>query len=124
MTAARREGVMGEVKTVTSLQVKNARSHWSAPVDTIVRRRCNACNFFNQSREPQAQYFRRMLLGRILSSVRYFATVRRAIGIPRLLKILTISLSLSGALPSSFFTRSRMASFTLVLLIDSPVAVW
>ena len=62
-----------------------------------------------------------MLLGKIFSSVRYFATVRRAIGMPRLLRISTISLSLSGALPSSFFTRSRIASFTLVLLIDSPV---
>src|SRR5437660_12377469 len=70
------------------------------------------------------QYFRRMLLGRILSSVRYLATVRRAIGMPRLLKISTISLSLSGALPSSFLTRSRIASFTLVLLIDSPLDVW
>src|SRR5947207_13050219 len=65
-----------------------------------------------------------MLLGRMLSSVRYLATVRRAIGIPRLLKISTISLSLNGALPSSFLTRSRIASFTLVLLIDSPGAVW
>src|SRR3954453_2057591 len=70
------------------------------------------------------QYFRRMLLGRIFSSVRYLATVRRAIGIPRLLKISTISLSLNGALPFSLFTRSRIASLTLVLLIDSPLAVW
>src|ERR1700686_1290730 len=70
------------------------------------------------------QYRRRILLGRIFSSVRYLATVRRAIGIPRLLKISTISLSLNGALPSSLLTRSRIASFTLVLLIDSPVAVW
>src|SRR5256885_6621329 len=70
------------------------------------------------------QYRRRILLGRMFSSVRYLATVRRAIGIPRLLKISTISLSLKGALPSSFLTRSRIASFTLVLLIDSPVAVW
>src|SRR3954464_13404581 len=69
------------------------------------------------------QYFRRMLLGRVFSSVRYLATVRRAMGIPRLLKISTISLSLRGELPSSSLTRSRMASFTLVLLIDSPVAV-
>src|SRR4051795_4104526 len=69
------------------------------------------------------QYFRRMLLGRMFSSVRYLATVRRAMGIPRLLKISTISLSLRGELPSSSLTRSRMASFTLVLLIDSPVAV-
>ena len=44
-------------------------------------------------------------------------------GMPRLLKISTISLSLKGAPPSSFFTKSRIASFTLVLLIDSPVAV-
>src|SRR3954471_3441930 len=70
------------------------------------------------------QYFRRMLLGRMFSSVRYLATVRRAIGIPRLLKISTISLSLRGEFPSSFFTRSMIASFTLVLLMDSPVAVW
>src|SRR5258708_27014333 len=69
------------------------------------------------------QYLRRMLLGRMFSSVRYFATVRRAIGIPRLLKISTISLSLNGPLPSSLFTKSRMASFTLVLLIDSPLEV-
>ena len=34
-------------------------------------------------RGPPIQYFRRMLLGRIFSSVRYFATVRRAIGMPR-----------------------------------------
>src|ERR1700694_1978008 len=73
--------------------------------------------------DAKHQYRRRMLLGRILSSVRYFATVRRAIGIPRLLKISTISLSLHGDPPSSFFTRSRMASFTLVLLMDSPLAV-
>jgi hypothetical protein len=41
-----------------------------------------------------------MLLGKILSSVRYFATVRRAIGMPRLLKISTISLSLNDVLAS------------------------
>src|SRR5438128_1492944 len=62
-----------------------------------------------------------MLLGRIFSSVRYLATVRRAIGMPRSLRISTISLSLNGVLLSSFFTRSRIASLTLVLLIDSPV---
>ena len=76
-----------------------------------------------QEREAQAPYFRRMLLGRMFSSVRYLATVRRAIGMPRWLKISTISLSLKGELPSSLLTRSRIASFTLVLLIDSPVAV-
>jgi len=37
------------------------------------------------------QYFRRMWLGRIFSSLRYLATVRRAIGMPRSLKISTIS---------------------------------
>src|SRR4051812_39083555 len=74
--------------------------------------------------ERTGQYFRRMLLGRMFSSVRYFATVRRAIGMPRSLRISTISLSLSGEAPFSFFTSSRIASFTLVLLIDSPVAVW
>src|ERR1700730_17629848 len=81
------------------------------------------CNNLTNQRDAKRQYRRRMLLGRILSSVRYFATVRRAIGIPRLLKISTISLSLNGDPQSSFFTRSRMASFTLVLLIDSPLAV-
>src|SRR6266700_1311579 len=79
---------------------------------------------FRNSRSKLPQYFRRMWLGRIFSSVRYLATVRRAIGIPRSLRISTISLSLNGSLPSSRFTRSRIASFTLVLLNDSPVAVW
>ena len=31
--------------------------------------------------------------------------------------------SLNGAFASSFFTKSMIASYTLVLLIDSPVAV-
>ena len=77
---------------------------------------------FTVSRD--AQYFRRMLLGRIFSSVRYFATVRRAIGMPRSPRISTISLSLKGVLPASLFTRSRIAPFTLVLLIETPVEVW
>ena len=62
-----------------------------------------------------------MLLGKILSSVRYFATVLRAIGMPRLPRISTISLSLKGALPDSAFTRSWIASLTLVLLIGASV---
>jgi hypothetical protein len=37
------------------------------------------------------QYFRRMWLGRMFSSVRYLATVRRAMGMPRSLRIWTIS---------------------------------
>src|SRR5262249_28782816 len=75
-------------------------------------------------RKLEAQYFRRMWLGRIFNSVRYFATVRRAMGMPRSPRISTISLSLRGALPASFFTRSRIASLTLVLLIETPVEVW
>src|SRR6478752_1440498 len=114
MTAARRAGF---TEIVEELSVKGLKRRKR----TKSRQRFIALTL---QRVPSAQYFRRMLLGRILSSVRYFATVRRAMGMPRLLKISTISLSLSGALPSSFFTRSRMASFTLVLLIDSPVAVW
>src|SRR2546421_11507942 len=69
------------------------------------------------------QYFRRMLLGRMFSSVRYFATVRRAMGMPRSLRISTISLSLKGEAESSSLTRSMIAPFTLVLLIDSPLDV-
>ena len=37
-------------------------------------------------RDAKRQYFRRMWLGRIFSSVRYLATVRRAMGMPRSLK--------------------------------------
>src|SRR5438094_1615294 len=80
-------------------------------------------NSLTLQREAEAQYFRRMWLGRIFNSVRYLATVRRAIGMPRSLRISTISWSLNGALPFSCFTKSRTACFTLVLLIDSPVAV-
>src|ERR1041384_3075931 len=81
-------------------------------------------NTLTLQRKAVAQYFRRMWLGRIFSSVRYLATVRRAIGMPRSLRISTISLSLKGDAPFSLFTQSMIASFTLVLLIDSPVAVW
>src|SRR5712691_10599855 len=73
--------------------------------------------------EAKPQYFRRMLLGKMFNSVRYLATVRRATGTPRWHRIWTISWSLNGACPSSFLMRSKIVSFTLVLLIDSPVAV-
>src|ERR1043166_4517088 len=111
-TAARSDAFMKKVtkvKSVTTLQSQDDR--------------CNHVTVLQFNIDAKRQYFRRMLLGRIFSSVRYLATVRRAIGMPRSLRISTISLSLSGEEEFSSFTRSKIASFTLVLLIDSPLEV-
>ena len=66
-----------------------------APVFLLTRRLAQPplqrFNALTLQPEPKAQYFRRMWLGRIFSSSRYFATVRRAIGMPRSPRISTIS---------------------------------
>ena len=59
------------------------------------------------------------MTGRIFSSLRYLATVRRAIGIPRSLKISTISLSLNGLIAIRTLHEVEDSFFTLVLLNDS-----
>src|SRR5476651_1839494 len=67
---------------------------------------------------------RRRFDGSRPSSDRYLATVRRASGMPRSLRILTISWSESGLVGLSREIKSWMASFTLVFDITSPLAVW
>ena len=59
----------------------------------------------------------------MFNSVRYFATVRRAMTIPLSLSIFTTSWSDNGLPVSSFLKMSAIMSFTLVLDTPSPLAV-
>ena len=56
--------------------------------------------------------------------MRYFATVRRAITMPFSCSIFTTSWSESGLAEFSFLKISAIMSFTLVLDMPSPLAVW
>jgi hypothetical protein len=98
MTAARREGFTKNY-LATDAVLSNAEA-WT-PLEhgfqNVVEALVPSAGFFGRRLtqpplQPQSpQYFRRMWLGRIFSSPRYFATVRRAIGMPRSPRISTIS---------------------------------